>query len=52
MDLSETSGVGKMFDVIGKIIGLPTRALGGTDEFVKQLNYRAVVRADLTGTGN
>lgn len=51
MEISENSGAGKILDVIGKALGLPTRALGGTDEFVKQLNYRSVVRADLTEQG-
>lgn len=46
-DVDEKSGAGGMLDTFGKFFGMPTRFLGATDEFVKQLNYRTVVRADL-----
>ena len=49
--VSPESGLGRMFDKVGKVLGMPTRFLGSTDEFVKQLNYRTVVRADLFEQG-
>lgn len=47
----KSQGVGSMVNAIGSVIGMPSRLLGGTDNFVKQLNYRAVVRADLIEQG-
>jgi hypothetical protein len=47
----QSKGVGSMVNGLGATVGLSTRLTGGTDEFVKQLNYRAIVRADLMEQG-
>ena len=51
LGFDENSMMGGMLDGLGKIWNIPTKFLGSTDEFVKQLNYRTVVRADLMEQG-
>jgi hypothetical protein len=38
-------------DAIGKVVNIPSRMLMGTDEFFKQLNYRAHAKTMLTEAG-
>ena len=45
------SAVGGVVDFLGKAIRIPTRFLGATDEFVKQMNYRAVSKGRLWDQG-
>ena len=50
--LEADSGVGQMLDWTGKnIIRQPSRILASTDEFFKQINYRAKVKSQLFREG-
>lgn len=47
---SETdSNVGAAINWIGKVVRVPTHVMAGTDEFFRQLTYRAYAQAHLTG---
>jgi hypothetical protein len=43
------TALGRGINLTGSIVRLPTRALGATDEFFKQLNFRAMVYARVAG---
>lgn len=47
--LSDESVTGQGVNWLGKLIRMPSKALMATDEFVKQVNYRAVAKATLAG---
>ena len=48
LGLREGSKAATYADKLGGFIRIPSRVLSSTDEFWKQVNYRAVVEADLT----
>jgi hypothetical protein len=45
--LDPNKGLGSAVEVVGKVINLPGRFLGSTDEFFQQLSYRSKVLLDL-----
>jgi hypothetical protein len=47
MGYDETSRMGAFVNFLGTVVNAPTSALGATDEFFKQLNYRSTVKAGL-----
>lgn len=47
MGFEETSRMGAFVNFLGTVVNAPTSALGATDEFFKQLNYRSTVKAGL-----
>jgi hypothetical protein len=49
--LNPSTMVGKAVDWLGSVIRIPTGLMAGSDEFIKQINYRAVVKTDLLKEG-
>ena len=47
MGFEENSRMGAFVNFLGTVVNAPGSALGATDEFFKQMNYRSTVRAGL-----
>jgi len=47
MGFEDNSRLGAFVNLLGTVINAPGSALGATDEFFKQMNYRSTVRAGL-----
>lgn len=49
--LDDNTALGRFVDIVGKTSRLSLRALGTGDEFLKQMNYRAVIMGKATREG-
>ena len=50
-EMDPTKGMGKVLETVGSVTRIPSRVLGGTDEFIKQVSAFAHVKASLQMVG-